>query len=84
MKDNNYFLSKAKENYPELNYTVLTPDITDFNAKSDDSILLDLGEHEVGHFSFAFDEVDLPAPVPVLQLLLSRNGGSTIGTTLIR
>ena len=55
MKDKNYFLSKAQENYPELNFCVLTPDITEFNAKSGDSVLLDLGEHAGGHFSFAFD-----------------------------
>ncbi len=69
MNDMNYFLSKAQENYPELNYTVLTPDITDFNAKSDDSILLDLGEHAVGHFSFAFDKVDVFVDAPVRLII---------------
>ena len=69
MKDMNYFLSKAQENYPELNYTVLTPDITEFNAKSGDSILLDLGEHAVGHFSFVFDKVDVFVDAPVRLII---------------
>ena len=65
MKDMNYFLSKAQENYPELNFTVLTPNITEFNATSGDSILLDLGEHAVGYFSFTFDKVDIFVDAPV-------------------
>ncbi len=69
MKDKNYFLSKAQDNYPELIYTVLTPDITEFNATSGDSILLDLGEHAVGHFSFAFDKVDVFVDAPVRLII---------------
>lgn len=69
MKDKNYFLSKAQENYPELKFTVLTPDITEFNATSGDSILLDLGEHAVGHFSFAFDKVDVFVDAPVRLII---------------
>ncbi len=69
MKDKNYFLSKAQENYPELNYTVLTPDTTEFYAKSGDGILLDLGEHAVGHFSFAFDKVDVFVDAPVRLII---------------
>ena len=65
MKEPKYFLSKAQDNYPELIYTVLTPDITEFTATSGDSILLDLGEHAVGHFSFAFDRVDIFVDAPV-------------------
>ena len=65
MKEPKYFLSKAQDNYPELIYTVLTPDITEFTAISGDSILLDLGEHAVGHFSFAFDRVDIFVDAPV-------------------
>ena len=69
MKDKNYFLSKAQENYPELIFTVLTPDITEFNAKSGDSVLLDLGEHAVGHFSFAFDKADVFVDAPVRLII---------------
>ncbi len=69
MKDKNYFLSKAQENYPNLIYTVLTPDITEFSASSGDSILLDLGEHAVGHFSFAFDRVDVFVDAPVRLII---------------
>lgn len=58
-------MSKAQDNHPELIYTVLTPDITEFTAASGDSILLDLGEHAVGHFSFAFDRVDIFVDAPV-------------------
>ncbi len=69
MKDKKYFLSKAQENYPELIYTVITPDISEFTASSGDSILLDLGEHAVGHFSFAFDKVNVFVDAP-LRLII--------------
>ena len=69
MKDKNYFLNKARENYPELKFTVLTPEITEFNATSGDSLLLDLGKHAVGHFSFAFDRVDVFVDAPVRLII---------------
>ena len=69
MKDKNYFLSKAQENYPELKFTVLTPDITEFNATSGDSIILDLGQHAVGYFSFAFDKIDVFVDAPVRLII---------------
>lgn len=69
MKDKICFLSKAQENYPELNFTVLTPDISEFTASSGDSILLDLGEHAVGHFFFAFDKVDVFVDAPVRLII---------------
>ncbi len=65
MKDKNYFLSKAQENFPELKFTVLTPDINEFIGSSGDSVLIDLREHVVGHFSFAFDRVDVFVDAPV-------------------
>ena len=65
MKDKVYFLTKAQENYPELKFTVLTPDITEFIASNGDSVLLDLGEHAVGHFSFTFDRVNIFVDSPV-------------------
>lgn len=69
MKDKIYFLGKAQENFPELKFTVLTPDITEFTGSDGDSILLDLGEHAVGHFSFAFDRVDVFVDAPVRLVL---------------
>ncbi len=65
MKDKDYFLSKAQENFPELKFSVLTPDITEFIGSNGDSIVLDLGKHVVGHFSFAFDRVDIFVDAPV-------------------
>ncbi len=68
MKDKNYFLSKAQENYPKLNFTVLTPDVSEFTASSGDSVILDFGKHAVGHFSFSLDNVDrfMDAPVRLI------------------
>ena len=69
MKDKEYFLSMAQENFPELKYSVLTPDITEFIGLNGDSILLDIGEHAVGHFSFAFDKVDVFVDAPVRLII---------------
>ncbi len=69
MKDKNYFLNKAQENMPELKFTVLTPDLTDFTAISGDSIILDLGQHAVGYFSFSFDRVDVFVDAPVRLII---------------
>ncbi len=69
MKDKDYFLSKAKENFPELKYSVLTPDITEFIGLNGESVLLDLGEHLVGYFSFAFDKLDVFVDAPVRLII---------------
>ena len=69
MKDKNYFLSKAQENFPELHYRTITPDINEFIGSSGDSVLLDLGEHAVGHFSFDFDRVDVFVDAPVRLII---------------
>lgn len=69
MKDKNYFLSKAQENFPELHYRNITPDINEFIGSSGDSFLLDLGEHAVGHFSFNFDRVDVFVDAPVRLII---------------
>ena len=65
MKDKNYFLVKAQENMPELHCRNIIPDATEFVASNGDSILLDLGQHAVGHFSFSFDRVDVFVDAPV-------------------
>jgi len=69
MKDKDYFLCKARDNFPELHYRNITPDITEFIGSSGDSILLDLGEHTVGHFSFAFDKVNVFVDAPVRLII---------------
>ncbi len=68
MKEKNSFLSKSQENLPALHYRNITPDITEFVAETSDSVLLDLGEHAVGHFSFEFDNVGdfIDAPVRLI------------------
>lgn len=58
MYDKNYFLTKAQENYPELHYKELVPDTDEFKASTGESVVLDLGEHAVGHFSFSLDNCD--------------------------
>lgn len=68
MKNKKFFLSKAQDNYPKLYYKDIKPDITEIAVSTGDSILLDLGEHAVGHFSFAFDNVNdfIDAPVRLI------------------
>lgn len=58
MYDRNYFLAKAKENYPQLYYKKLNADISGCVMSNGESVLLDLGEHAVGRFSFSLDNVD--------------------------
>ena len=65
MKDKKYFLAKAQENMPELHCKNIIPDATEFIGSDGDSVLLDFGEHAVGHFSFAFDRVDVFVDAPV-------------------
>ncbi len=65
MNNKNYFLTKAQENFPQLYYRKLIPDIKTFNADTGDSVILDLGEHAVGHFSFRFDNQDKFIDAPV-------------------
>ncbi|MBQ3603226.1 MAG: hypothetical protein IJA02_05275 [Clostridia bacterium] len=68
MTDKKFFLSKADENRPMLHYRDIIPDINEFVAQTGDSILLDLGEHAVGHFSFALDNAGdfIDAPVRLI------------------
>ena len=46
MFDKNYFLNKAQENFPEMYYRNIIPDIKEFNATTGDSVLIDLGKSE--------------------------------------
>ena len=65
MFDKNYFLNKAQENFPEMYYRNIIPDIKEFNATTGDSVLIDLGNHAVGHFSFSFDNTGEFVDAPV-------------------
>ncbi len=69
MPDKNYFLKKAEENFPRLYYRNIIPDNQEFIAVTGDSVLLDLGEHAVGHFSFAFDKVDVFVDAPIRLII---------------
>ncbi len=69
MKNKYYFLNKAQDNMPELHYINITPDITEFTSSSGESIILDLGEHAVGYFSFAFDKVNVFVDAPVRLII---------------
>ncbi len=63
-----YFLQKAEENRPTLYTRRLLPAKERVEMKMGDSVLLDLGEHAVGHFSFAFDCLDdfISAPLKLI------------------
>ena len=65
MKDKNYFLAKAQDNMPALYYRNIAPDYNEFIVSTGDSFILDLGEHAVGHFSFAFDRVNVFVDAPI-------------------
>lgn len=65
IKDREYFLKKAKENFPQLIYTEIVPDKTEFIASSGDSVILDLSDHAVGLFSFRLDNCDRFMDAPV-------------------
>ena len=61
----NYFLEKAQQNFPEMFYEDIRPEANVRIFNSGDSIILDLGNHYVGHFSFCMDVADdfISAPV---------------------
>lgn len=60
-----YFLKKAQENFPQMFYKDIYPEADKKVFKSGDSIILDLGNHYVGKFSFSMDNEDdfITAPV---------------------
>ncbi|MBQ6708252.1 MAG: sugar hydrolase [Clostridia bacterium] len=65
MKDRNYYLAKAEENMPKIIYSELKPEASQEVFKKGDSILLDLGNHYVGHFSFRLDAAEYFICAPV-------------------
>ena len=60
MLDQEYFLKKAEENLPKLYYKEIRPEpqIHDVLVYRGDTLVLDLGDHAVGTFSFKFDNID--------------------------
>ena len=65
MKTQAYYLRKAEENFPKMYHREVRPECQKRDVAQGDSFVLDLGDHCVGHFSFAMDNVDdfISAPV---------------------
>ena len=60
-----YYLQKADENLPELRKTVITPCVGERVLGSGDTLVIDLGNHYVGYFSFKLWFVDVYIDAPV-------------------
>lgn len=60
-----YFLDKAEKNMPELIYTEIRPEVNQEIFKKGDTVLLDLGNHYVGHFSFSLNAAEYFICAPV-------------------
>jgi len=66
MKDmKSYYLQKAYENLPKLHKTVITPSVCENLLNNGDCLVIDLGNHYVGYFSFKmwFADTYIDAPV---------------------
>ena len=61
------FLTRAQENFPCMYYRQIRPMRQGIEGKKDFEFVLDLGNHYVGKFSFAMDNIDdfISAPVRV-------------------
>lgn len=59
------YLKKADENLPKLNENIVIPDFSGKIMEKGDDIVIDLGNHYVGYFSFKLDYVDLYIDAPV-------------------
>ena len=59
------FLQKAEENLPLIKYCDIKPNIGLQKLKKGDSIVIDLGNHYVGYFSFDMGWVDMYIDAPV-------------------
>ena len=55
VKQKEYFLKKAQENFPEIYYHNITPKVDRNIFEKSESFILDLGNHYVGCFSFSMD-----------------------------
>lgn len=68
VKQKEYFLKKAQENFPEIYYHNITPKVDRNIFEKSESFILDLGNHYVGCFSFSMDifEDFISAPVQLI------------------
>ena len=62
---NDYYLPKAMAELPKLQETIITPAIAPQILFRGDRIVIDLGNHYVGYFSFSMSWVDLYVDAPV-------------------
>lgn len=62
------FLQKAQDNFPTIHYRKIEPTPASAELSKNDSLILDLGNHFVGQFSFSMDIVDdfISAPVKLV------------------
>lgn len=60
-----YYLHKADENLPKLNKTLIRPDVYPSVLSKGDTLVIDLGNHYVGYFSFKMWFVDVYIDAPV-------------------
>lgn len=59
------YLQIADKNLPELHEQIITPDISCSVLNKGDEIVIDLGNHYVGYFSFMLNYVDMYIDAPV-------------------
>lgn len=60
-----YYLQKADENLPKLNKQKICPDFKSGILNAGDFLIIDLGNHYVGYFSFKMWYVDIYIDAPV-------------------
>lgn len=60
-----YYLKRAAENMPQIFEKKITPKTSAFSLHTGDEILIDLGNHYVGYFSFKMKYVDIYIDAPV-------------------
>ena len=59
------YLQKADENLPAINEEIIIPEFPHTILQKNDEIVLDLGNHYVGYFSFTLSCVDIYIDAPV-------------------
>lgn len=60
-----FYLKKADENLPSLINEMISPEVQDKIMDNGDEIVIDLGNHYVGYFSFKVNHVDIYIDAPV-------------------
>lgn len=61
----NLFLQRAEENFPEITEYVIMPKIECNQFGENDELIIDLGNHYVGYFSFVLGSGDIYIDAPV-------------------